>query len=544
MTSAAALGRKPRVLVIGLDAGDRELIEQWGRAGLLPNISGMQARGTWASLHTTAEVLHVSAWPSIFTGTTPDKHGLYHAYVMQPGQQTPLRPRPDLCPVPFVWKTLDEHGKRCIVLDAFLTCPLRNFSGIQIVDWGSWTWFCQQTILPEALGKEIAARFGPYPAEDHSKVGMTPPPDPEGFRDRLVAAVAKKAEVTRWLMQTRDWDFFLVVFGECHAAGHYFWHYHDASYAAHPQETSEKLRTALRDVYVALDRAVGELLECVEPETMVCLISGDGMGPNYSGSHILTPLLEKMRLLNDPGDSADSKSATGATTARSDGRAKAKRDLLGTLRSFIPKSARAAISRTLLPRSVNEKLSLRWKTASIAWERTRAFVIENANEGFIRINLAGREPRGIVQPGAEYERLRDALFDTAKSMTNPANGRPAAQEVHRPQVEYSGPCRDQMPDVVINWDPGARITTSLSTKAHGVTRSQRAAYEEAPYYTGNHRPNAFAAIVGPGVAPGQLLEGASILDLAPTILACFAIPKPVYMDGSVLDLLVARCTDQ
>jgi predicted AlkP superfamily phosphohydrolase/phosphomutase len=198
----------------------------------------------------------------------------------------------------------------------------------------------------------------------------------------------------------------------------------------------------------------------------------------------------------------------------------------------------------LLPRSVNEKLSLRWKTAGIAWERTRAFVIENANEGFIRINLAGREPKGIVQPGAEYERLRDALFDTATSMTNPANGRPAAQEVHRPQMEYKGPCRDQMPDVVINWDPSARVTTSLSTRAHGVIRSQRAAYEEAPYYTGNHRPNAFAAIVGPGVAPGQLLEGASILDLAPTILACFAIPKPVYMDGSVLDLLVARCTDQ
>ena len=236
------MGRKPRVLVIGLDAGDRELIEQWGRAGLLPNISGMQSRGTWASLHTTAEVLHVSAWPSIFTGTTPDKHGLYHAYVMQPGQQTPLRPRPDLCPVPFVWKTLDEHGKRCIIVDAFLTCPLKSFSGAQIVDWGSWTWFWQPTILPEELGREIAKRFGPYPAEDHSKVGMTPPPDPEGFRDRLVAAIAKKAEVTQWLMQSRDWDFFLVVFGECHPAGHYFWHYQDTSYVAHPKRVARRRR--------------------------------------------------------------------------------------------------------------------------------------------------------------------------------------------------------------------------------------------------------------------------------------------------------------
>ena len=543
MTSLVSPTRKPRVLLIGLDAGDRELIEQWENEGLLPNISRMRAQGTWAQLHTTAEVLHVSAWPSIFTGTTPDKHGLYHAYVMQPGHQTPLRPRPDLCPVPFVWKTLDEHGKRCIVVDAFLTCPLKNFRGAQIIDWGSWTWFWQQTILPEALASEIAARFGPYPAEDHSKVGMTPPPDPEGFRERLLAAVAKKAEVTQWLMQSRDWDFFLVVFGECHPAGHYFWHFHDTSYVAHPQGSSAELRTALRDVYIALDRAVGQLLDCAGAETIVCLISGDGMGPNYSGSHILTRLLEKMRLLNDPGGTPDAQSAAATASAQTPGKAKARRDLLGTLRGLIPKSARVAISRTLLPRSVNEKLSLRWKTASIAWERTRAFVIENANEGFIRINLAGREPEGIVRPGEEYQRLCDALFDTANSMTNPANGRRAVHNVHRPQVEYHGPCREQMPDIVITWDPGARVTTSLNTNAHGVTHGEHAGCEVAPYYTGNHRPNAFAAIVGPGVAPGRVLEGASILDIAPTILARFGITAPDYMDGRVLNELTVRRSD-
>ncbi len=530
---------KPRVLVIGLDAGDRELIEQWSSEGRLPNISRMRARGTWASLHTTADTLHVSAWPSIFTGTTPDKHGLYHAYVMQPGQQTPVRPRPDLCPVPFLWKTLDDHGKRCIVVDAFLTCPLKNFAGVQLVDWGSWTWFWQQTILPEGLGREIAARFGPYPAEDHSKVGMTPPPDPEGFRDRLLAAVAKKAEVVQWLMETRDWDLFLVVFGECHPAGHYFWHYHDASYVAHQGEGPAKLRTALRDVYVALDRAVGELLDSAGPETVVLLVSGDGMGPNYSGSHILTPLLEQMRLLNDPGGLAHTQSAAEAASARSGGRAKARHDLLGTLRGLIPKSVRAVISRTLLPRSVNEMLSLRWKTASIDWRRTRAFVIENANEGFIRINLAGREPEGIVQPGAEYQRLCDVLADVASSMTNPVNGRRAAQDVHRPQVEYRGPCRQQMPDVVINWDPAARVTTSVSTPTHGATHSEHASYEVAPYYTGNHRPNAFAAIVGPGIVAGHMLEGASILDIAPTILAHFGIAPPEHMDGKPLRELLA-----
>lgn len=513
------------MILIGLDAGDRELIEQWAAEGLLPAISSLRAKGTWASLRTTADVVHVSAWPSTFTGTTPDKHGLYHAYVMQPGHQAPVRPRPDLCPVPFLWKLLSDQGQRCVVMDAFLTCPLHNFNGAQIVDWGTWTWFWQQTISPPELGREIARRFGSYPAEDHSKVGMTPPPDYPGFRDRLLAAISRKTEVVKWLMATQDWDFFLVVFGECHPAGHYFWHFHDPTYVAHPERGPGELGHALRDVYVALDRAVGELMQSIDDDTVVCLVSGDGMGPNYSGSHLLVPLLERMRLLNDPGaaDEADRE------------RGRARRDLLGTLRGLVPKSARVAISRTLLPRSVNERLSMRWKTAGIAWDRTRAFTIENANEGYIRINLEGREPQGRVGPGDEYGQLCDLLHATAADLTNPANGRRAAHAVYRTDDIFRGPCRSHMPDVIVVWDPEALVTTELSSERTGVVRGEQPGFATTPYYTGNHRPNAFAALAGPGVPRGRTLEGASILDLAPSILRYFGVDPPAHMDGRVLD---------
>jgi len=66
---------KNRLLFIGLDAGDAHLIEQWCLEGWLPNISRMKAEGVWARLATTADVFHVSAWPSTFTGTTADKAG-------------------------------------------------------------------------------------------------------------------------------------------------------------------------------------------------------------------------------------------------------------------------------------------------------------------------------------------------------------------------------------------------------------------------------------------------------------------------------------
>ena len=526
-----AQGNSPgRMLFIGLDAADRELVERWCDEGFLKNIAALRARGTWASMHTTADVLHVSAWPCIFTGAPPDQHGLYHAYVMQPGQQAPVRPRPEVCPVPFLWKILDGHGKRCIVMDAFLTCPLDNFGGVQIVDWGSWTHFAPTTIVPESVKRSIQQQFGNYPAEDHSQVGMTPPPDPDGFRQRLLSAVQHKTRVVQWLMANEAWDLLLVVFGECHPAGHYFWHFQDESYVAHPEHCEETLRNALRDVYIALDDAIGRLIAQAGNDTRVFVVSGDGMGPNYSGSHILNDLLTRMRLMNEPART-DSGAASAAKASQA-----APRGLLSRLRGLVPRELRAAISRHLLPRWVNEKLSLHWKTADIDWARTRAFLIENANEGYVRINLKGREPQGIVEPGGEYERLCTSLADAATSLRNPANGLPAACAVHKTDDIFAGPCRPTMPDVIINWDPEAQVTTELATQQYGVARSEQPGFALSPYYSGNHRPNAFLLAVGPGIPSGVVLEDASVLDIAPTILAHFGAAAAVHMQGKVLPL--------
>ena len=125
-----------------------------------------------------------------------------------PGQQGPVRPRPDRSPFPFLWKLLSDHGKRCVIIDAFLTCPLQGFNGSQIVDWGSWSHFWETTIIPDTLKRELEKRFGRYPAEDHSKVGMVPPSDFQGFHQRLLSGVAKKTEAVKWLLEPGRLGFF------------------------------------------------------------------------------------------------------------------------------------------------------------------------------------------------------------------------------------------------------------------------------------------------------------------------------------------------
>ena len=82
-----------RVLVLGLDSADAELIERWADAGHLPTFAALRREGTWGRLGTTAEVLHVSAWPTIYTGALPGHHGLYHAYQARAGTQALHRTR-------------------------------------------------------------------------------------------------------------------------------------------------------------------------------------------------------------------------------------------------------------------------------------------------------------------------------------------------------------------------------------------------------------------------------------------------------------------
>src|SRR5262249_38658459 len=161
-------------------------------------------------------------------------------------------------------------------------------------------------------------------------VGMTPPADLHGFRNRLLAGAAKKTQVVKWLMEREDWDFFLAVFGESHPAGHYFWHLHDPSFAADLRQGPVPLPHAPRDVYVALDRAIGEILRCVDDRTTVLLVSGDGMGPNYSGSHILPDLLTRMGLLNNHG-TGRAVDGSGESNGRREGASNARQPRVDVL---------------------------------------------------------------------------------------------------------------------------------------------------------------------------------------------------------------------
>lgn len=508
--------RSRRVLLIGLDSADAQLIEAWARAGHLPTFARLMAEGSWSRLATTAEVLHVSAWPTIYTGAGPGRHGLYHAYQVRAGDQLVHRTDPTWAALPPFWKQLDDAGRRCIVFDAFMDSRLPGFRGLQVGEWGTWTWFGEPFASPKGLRDALIREVGPYPAPEHS--AQVTVPDQLWFRDRLVEAAAAKGRAADWLLRRHpDWDMAFVTFGEPHGAGHYLWHTGDPSYPTHRPIAG--LPHPLLDVYAAVDRAIGELLERhVDDRTTALLVSGDGMGPNYSGAHLMGEFLHRLDLYFAPGVGQSEASAAVAP----------KRSLAATLREAIPLPVRMAVSRCL-PRSVKYRLSLKWMNADIDWSRTKAFPIHNNNEGFVRLNLAGREPKGIVDPGAGYRELLGLLAEELAALTNPSNGRVAGR-VSLIDELFPGSERRHLPDVVISWDETAQVLDRLQGPRAGLVCG-KCGHETPAYYTGNHRPNAFLAAVGAGVAAGARLEGGHILDVPATVLALLGVDPPAHFEG-------------
>jgi predicted AlkP superfamily phosphohydrolase/phosphomutase len=142
----------------------------------------------------------------------------------------------------------------------------------------------------------------------------------------------------------------------------------------------------------------------------------------------------------------------------------------------------------------------------------RAYQVpHNEISGAIRINLVGREPHGKVRAGIEFDELCDRLTDSLLELRETASGRPAVSRVVRIDREFPGPCRAQLPDLLVEWERHTQIE-GLSSARIGTVVGPVPGYR-----SGNHVSGGVLLAAGPAVKQGAGDEPASIMDLGPTI---------------------------
>jgi predicted AlkP superfamily phosphohydrolase/phosphomutase len=487
-------GAARRVLIVGLDMGDSRLIGQWAGRGELPHLAELRARGTWLELESTAAILHTSAWPTFATGSSPGRHGVYYPYQPRPGYQQAQFIAPDQYGTPTFWALADRAHRQCLVYDVPETFPDLGFGGRAIFDWGTWAHYGARAAQPPALLAELKSRFGDYPLGLEAKRLGLGRPDRSDLERRLIRSVAYKKDTAVWLLNAANWDLAVIGFCELHPAGHYLW-------PAGAEATEQADGTGfepLRNVYVAIDRAIGALVEELSDEAFVVVVSGDGVRPNHCGWHLMPEVLRHL------GHTRPISAGSGS------GQPGARGSLVSRLKQMVPPGTRRLIADSL-PWWLRDKLGAHLQSADIDWTRTLAFTLPTDLEGCVRINLKGREPQGIVEPGSPRLELCQQIRDELLELTNPATGAAAVRQVHLRDQVFPGDLGDHLPDIIVTWNDEAPI--------NGVSSPRVGLVEEASPdpRTGTHSTSGFLLAAGPGVAAGGRGQG-HLLDVAPNVL--------------------------
>src|SRR4030095_7797748 len=91
-------------------------------------------------------------------------------------------------------------------------------------------------------------------------------------------------------------------------------------------------------------------------------------------------------------------------------------------------------------------------------------VTNNGATGGIRLNVIGREPRGLVRPGEEFDALCQLLSEDLLSIVDVVSGTPLVKRVIKTADAYCGPRLPDLPDLLIDWNREAPISRIRSPK--------------------------------------------------------------------------------
>jgi predicted AlkP superfamily phosphohydrolase/phosphomutase len=505
-------------LVIGLDGATLDLAGPWARAGKLPVLRSLMERGAYARLRSVLPVLSSAAWASFMTGTNPGKHGVFDFVRRAPGTYR-LRPVSRLqIAEPSLWKLLGDQGQRVAALNVPMTYPPEPVNGVLVTGLGT------PEFKPFTHPPDLGPRLLQAGYQINRRVFDHSPGHEQAHLQDTHSITRRVTEAALGLLAEEPWAFFMVVYRGPDEMAHAFWHHMDPAHPAHDPSASAPYASAILDYYRLVDEEVGRLLDAAGPEATVFIMSDHGSGPLYKDVYLNEWLRQQGYL------------------APAEAQAGAPRRLLA--RVGLTRSAASRILRGVglrrLEQGIKDRLGdriewlprERWGDLADAvdWSHSRAYSF--GYHGQIYINVRGREPAGVVAPGAEYHALCDEITEALYALVDPADGRPVVSAVYRGDQVFRGGRMESAPDLIVMMRDLAYITR----QGHEFgSQAGRVFVPPVTHQSGSHRLEGLLIAAGPGIqrAQGEQPE-ASIMDLAPTILHLLQCAVPEAMDGQVL----------
>ncbi len=523
-----------RVFLIGWDGATFDLIRPWVAEGKLPTLAKLMETGTQGPLRSTLPPWTFPAWSSFMTGKNPGKHGIFDFTRSRPGTYDLEFVNGSQRRAPTFWRLLSQAGRPVVAISIPCTYPPEPVNGVMI------SGFDAPGLGGHRANVDARGMHPPELCEELSQNALAVPIDsivkeinqgrPDLAVEQSLHTIRQRAAATKYLMTHRRWDCFMVLFGESDGIGHHCWKYSDPHSPLF--QDSPGLRDSILRVYQELDRQTGELLELLPPETTVLMMSDHGFGG--TSDWVLYPncWLRDRGLLRFRGGLSHwlSRALDGVKLRAVNG---------------LPVSVKRWLFRLARRRLGGIESQVRY--GMIDWSGTEAYFDENPYYPTLWVNLRGRQPKGIVDPGRPYEEVRGRLIQELQAWRHPQTGEPMVEKAFRREEVYSGPCLQDAADVIVKWAlcRGYSYAFRLSSKSRRLAWIERVDPNEPHHLeffsgkSGTHRDYGIFLARGPGIRSGVTIDGARIIDLAPTVLALLGAPVPDDMDGRVLEEIFA-----
>ncbi len=497
-----------RTLLLGLDGVSLPVLDSVSDSGVVPTIESLVDRSATGPLTSQLPPWTPSAWPSLYTGVNPGKHGVY-GFLKFDGYDHDVVDAADVH-AHALWELLDQRGHGSVVVNVPVTAPARAIDGAVIPGYISPE---DPPGHPAGILSDVRDATGEYsvygPMDTPGKAALP------AIRDHA----RSRGDAFAYLVDRFDPDFGFLEFQQT-----------DTVFHRRPED-----REAVECVFGAVDDAVETALSAADPDTVV-VVSDHGIG-EYDGYEVrLNEVLREWGHVAATAEGEGMPSWDAIARKRLQQGERGGTPDPGLAERGVALLARLGltsqrIERALEPLGLAEPVAdlaptdaVRAGTEQVDFPASEAYMRDRIELG-VRLNIAGREPEGVV-PAAEYDTVRDRLVAQLRELTDP-DGRPVFERVAPREAIFDGPYTEAAPDIVV-------VPRAFENFLNGSLLGEHFGTPREPW---NHKRDGLVAISGPHVDAAASLSDAHLFDVAPTVLSTLGVARPERLDGQPLPVV-------
>lgn len=457
-----------KLVVLGLDCAEPELVFNLWKNDL-PNLKGLMERGIWGKLHSTIPPITVPAWTAMMTSRDPGQLGFYGFRNRSGwGYDDLYFANAKYVKAKTVWNHLSRNRFRSLIMGVPQSYPPKPLNGVMVTDFLAPDKNVQYTWPDEIKAELDAAAEGDYIID----VRDFRTDDKDSLLEQLYVMTRRRFKAFRHFLKKGEFDFAMVVEMGIDRIHHGFWRFMDKKHRLY--EPGNKYENAIHDYYVALDGEIGKVLEELNPDTSVMVVSDHG-----------------------------AKTMIGAIC----------------INEWL-------IREGLLALKSNPEKPTRMKNSMIDWSRTKVWG-EGGYYSRLFFNVKGREPEGVIEQ-SEYQSFRDSLIGKLEAMTD-EHGKNIGTKALKPENVYRE-VNNVPPDLIV-------YLGNLDWRSAGAVGGGRIyMYEnDTGPDDANHAEDGIFIWVKPGAGRNKNKDQYSIYDIAPTILNYYGISVPSEMIGAPIE---------